>query len=126
MIKRSFLLIALFLFPILLFGQDGGASINFNEMFATFAGYLAGVTILTGIWKSLISDKNTFIVSIVISTIGAAAGFLLKLGIFATLEWWGALIYDVGVILIVKGFVSIDMIIAILNLFKIGPNNQTK
>lgn len=119
------LIVLIFLFPVFLFAQEipGG---DLEQTFATYAGLVAGVVLITGLYKKYISDKNTFIVSIIISTLVCAAGYFFKFGIFEGLLWWHALVYDAGVIFIVKGTVSIDMVIILLNLLKIGPKQESK
>ena len=124
-IKTSvvFMVVMIFIIGTPLFAQGLPGSI-IEETFATLAGLVAGVVLLTGIYKKYISDKNTFIVSVVISTIVCAAGWFLQLGIFAGLLWWHAILYDIGVILIIKGTVSIDLIKSMLGIFGIGPNKK--
>jgi hypothetical protein len=125
MIKRFlFILMMMFLLPVVLMAQDGGTVIDIEAMSATYAGFLAGVIALTQLYKKMISDKKTFLVSIIISTLGCAAFFLLKIGIFATISWWGALLYDLGIILIIKGFVNIELVMTLLSIAGIGPKTK--
>lgn len=119
-----FILFVFLIFPLIAFAQVPGddlPNIDIGEIFGTLAGLVGGVVLLTGLWKKFISDKNTFVVSIILSTVVCAAGFLLKLGIFIGVEWYVALIYDIAVILIIKGTVSIELIIQLLGLIGIGP-----
>lgn len=119
--KINFLMLAVFLMlPVVLFAQEF-AAVDIEETFASLAGLVAAAVLITGLYKKYISDKNTFIVSIVVSTLLCAAGYFLQWGIFIGALWWHALIYDVGIIFIAKGTVSIELVITILNLLKIGP-----
>jgi len=114
-------ILIVFSLPMILFAQDNGGGISIDETFGTYAGLVAGVVLITGLIKKFLTDKQTFLVSIIVSTLVCAAGWYFKFGIFIGLEWWGALLYDIGVVFIVKGTVSIDQVISFLNLFKIGP-----
>lgn len=113
-----FILLAIFLIPAAAFAQEFP---NIEETFATYAGLLAGIVALTGIYKKFISDKNTFVVSIILSTLVCFAGWFLEMGIFIGLLWWHVLIYDLGIVIVVKGTVSIDLVITLLGLIGIGP-----
>jgi len=114
----AFILFAIFMIPAAVFAQEYP---GIEETFATYAGLVAGVVALTGIYKKFISDKNTFLVSIILSILVSAAGWYFQIGIFIGLLWWHALLYSVGVVVIVKGTVSIELVIQMLGLIGIGP-----
>lgn len=120
--KPNFLLFVflLFAFPIMLFAQDVPPG-DLENTFATLAGLVAGVVLVTGLYKKYVNDKNTFVVSIVVSTLTCGIGWHFQFGVFTNLLWWHALLYDIGIVFIVKGTVSIELIITILELLKIGP-----
>lgn len=112
-----------FFVPFMLFAQETGGGLSL-ENFGSLAGLVAGVVILTGLYKQFISGKNTFIVAVIISTLACATGFYFQIGVFLGLQWWGALLYDVGIVLIFGNKVSIDVVVKLFEAIKIAPKSK--
>ena len=86
---------ALFLVSVPLMAQDatGGTIPDFTNLFATYAGFCAGIVVLTGLLTKIISLNRLgrSIASWVISLLVALLGWWLKLGIFSGIDIVGVL-----------------------------------
>jgi len=116
-----------FFIPVMLLAQEAPGDGLSLENFGSLAGLVAGIVFITGLWKQYVSEKNNFIVAIVVSTIACIAGYYFQLGVFIGLAWWGVLLYDIGIILIFGNKVSIDVVLKLFEAIKIAPKpTQTK
>ena len=126
--KKFIWMLAMFLMivPMAIFAQADPATpvgqIDFNSVFATFAGFGVGVVIITGLITTKLVNLSTTgrsIVSWVVAAVIGYAGWFLHLGIFNAIPWYQVLVIVVSFALGSNIIYNISWVRALLAAMKI-------
>jgi len=110
-----------------LFAQDGGLDPNMGNYFASLAGLVPLVAIVTGLIKKVISVQGFLaqLLSWAVSIMLCYLGWLVKIGIFADIAvWYVPLIYGVAIGFTANGFFNIEFVKSILKLIGLEPKKK--
>lgn len=97
------------------FAQTGdvSTSMDYDSMIATFAGFAGCVVLLTEGIKALFPKMEGLVTQIISWTVGLAAAMLLcwlDAGFVADVEWYIALLYGLGALLVANGIADTGLV----------------
>lgn len=123
-IKASAIFSLLFIvsaFPLLAQQEIPIEDIDLSQVFTSIGLLTAAVLSFTSLTKKVFKSKDseTIIWSGVVSVLLGAAGWLLKIGIFAGVEWWYILIYSAAAMLLSNGLSTWPLISGVLTILKL-------
>ncbi|MFA5366605.1 MAG: hypothetical protein WC333_01870 [Dehalococcoidia bacterium] len=123
----------LLMIPVAIFAQDvptePGTSFDIMSLFTSFAGYAAGVLVVTGvITRYILKNLSTLgrsITSWVVAAIVAVIGYFMQLGIFAGVDWLNLIIIVLSFAAGSNVIYNVEWIRQLLALLKILPDKAT-
>jgi hypothetical protein len=129
----KFIIAALLLMiPLSIFAQDvptDPTGFDIMSLFTSFAGYAAGVLVITGvICRYILKNLSTLgrsITSWVVAALVALVGYFLKLGIFVDLDWLKLIVIVLSFAAGSNVIYNVEWIRALLAMLKILPAKST-
>jgi hypothetical protein len=131
-VKYLLATLTLLLLPLAIFAQDvptEPTGFDIMSLFTSFAGYAAGVLVITGvITRYVLKNLSTLgrsITSWVIAAIVAVIGYFMQLGIFAGVDWLNLIIIVVSFAAGSNVIYNVEWIRQLLAQLKILPAKTT-
>ena len=115
--KKFLMMLLMFFLIVPVFASDGG-SIDVSQYFVSLSVLAPIIVLVTEFIKTNLKISNSQIISWIVAVVLSGVGWLLKLGMFAGVEWYWILIYGFASGLVANGIFDITIIQGILNLFK--------